>query len=270
MIEFKKVTITPEIAEQYLSKNNSNRRVSQSVLSSYVSDMQNGRWMLNPNPITISEDGTLIDGQHRLLAIAKSGVTLEMFVCFGVKNETIDVIDNGKSRTASDVLQIGGYANATNISAIARKIMSHEKGNASILSTPSSHHTSGATRIEVSSKKEVVDYCRENYEMLHEILIGAEKIYKPASMKLLSLSDIGFLLYSLKPREKGIEFLQTVIGGIDLQEKTPALAFRRILERVYVKKDYPLTPKDVTALAFSAFGKFLKGEECDFLRLPKK
>ncbi len=44
--------------------------------------MREGHWDTTHQGIAIASDGTLVDGQHRLLAIVESGVTVRMNVTF--------------------------------------------------------------------------------------------------------------------------------------------------------------------------------------------
>lgn len=100
--------ITPEIAEQYLELNyKSNRPLKQVSVNQLARDMSEGKFILNPSaPIIFTEDGTLIDGQHRLWACVQCGCPFKTFVVRGADEKTYDVIDIGNTRSVADV--IGG------------------------------------------------------------------------------------------------------------------------------------------------------------------
>lgn len=114
--------ITPEKASEYLSQNSVNRNISVNTVDKYADDMKNGAWQLNGQPIVFGASGRLLDGQHRLSAIAKSGVPVMVAVVRGV-DDSVSVYDVGRARNVLDSLLIEGYdsdvANATNI-AVAR------------------------------------------------------------------------------------------------------------------------------------------------------
>lgn len=116
-METKIVKITPEIAERYLGKNESNRNLLKSRVTIYSRDIKAGRWKFNPNPIVFDEKGILIDGQHRLHAIIEAGEPVDMLVMFGAPPESKDIIDFGKPRTSSDILKMEGYADTNNVAA---------------------------------------------------------------------------------------------------------------------------------------------------------
>jgi hypothetical protein len=103
------VNVTPFMAQNWLTQNPSNRGVSHSRVEEYASDMKSGDWMLNGEPIVIDAYGQLKNGQHRLHAVVKSGVTVPMLVVFGV-DPNVCVYDRGRSRSTLDILRIKGYS----------------------------------------------------------------------------------------------------------------------------------------------------------------
>lgn len=104
------VKVTPVLAEHYLSKNVSNRNVSDRLVDKYAHDMETKGWLLNHQGIAFYEDGTVADGQHRLLAIVKSGATVPMMVTFGLKKPVAATIDGGRKRSVHDGIKIGGLS----------------------------------------------------------------------------------------------------------------------------------------------------------------
>lgn len=97
--------ITPEIAKEYLEHNVLNRKVRPDVVKRYASDMRRGNWQLTPQGISFYENGSLADGQHRLLAVIESGCTAEIWVTYEVPNECT-IQDRGAKRDTSDILRL--------------------------------------------------------------------------------------------------------------------------------------------------------------------
>lgn len=89
--------ITPQLASQYLMSNTRNRSISKASVSAYAHDMINGRWLLNGDAIRFAQDGTLLDGQHRLQAIIEANVGVSMLVIHNLPAETFATIDAGAS-----------------------------------------------------------------------------------------------------------------------------------------------------------------------------
>lgn len=102
------VRITPELARHLLSKNYTNRKMSQSRVSFYARQMIDGEWIMNGQGIIVSNSGNLLDGQHRLMAVAQSGKSVDMLkvVLKGSSDNLTALgmpIDRGKPRTMRDV-----------------------------------------------------------------------------------------------------------------------------------------------------------------------
>lgn len=100
--------ITPAIAQEWLKQNTKNRNVSQQKVNAYAEDMSSGNWRDHHQGIAFYCDGTLADGQHRLLGIIKSGVSVPMLVTFDVPRESAIGIDVHRARKTDDVLRITG------------------------------------------------------------------------------------------------------------------------------------------------------------------
>jgi hypothetical protein len=101
------VKVTPVLAEHYLSKNVSNRSVSQRLVDKYAREMEQGEWVMNHQGIAFYEDGAVADGQHRLLAVLQSKATVPLMVTFGLKRPAAVTIDVGRKRSIADGIQIG-------------------------------------------------------------------------------------------------------------------------------------------------------------------
>jgi hypothetical protein len=77
--------------------------------------MEAGKWTHVADPIRLDANASLVDGQHRMYAIAtsiKSVVLVDVQVVFlnpVAGDNPIHVIDNGKSRTQADYMKMSGY-----------------------------------------------------------------------------------------------------------------------------------------------------------------
>ena len=99
------VTVTPELARVILDDHNrDNRRVKPSVVKRYARMMQIGDWKLSPETISISRTGRLLNGQHRLMAVAMSGVSVDFLFAYGFEEDVFAVLDRGSARTMADAL----------------------------------------------------------------------------------------------------------------------------------------------------------------------
>lgn len=105
--EARLVRVTSDLAAEWLKLNTENRRIRGRVVDTYARDFDAGRWIPNPSdPIMISSTGTLLNGQHRLSAIVKTGKAADLYVEFGADPRSVSAIDRGLSRSAGDAFSM--------------------------------------------------------------------------------------------------------------------------------------------------------------------
>ena len=158
--------ISPKKAQLYLQYNGVNRPIRNGKVSVMVSDIKNGAWELNGEPICFTENGKLSDGQHRLSAIVLSGKTVPVLVVRGIKND-VTVYDRGTNRTEADSLILSG--------------MSKEIANNRIVAIVKLHY-----RVQTGTKGSVPlnfikDFITENAEELTDIIKISSKNAKHKS-----------------------------------------------------------------------------------------
>lgn len=98
-----KVSITPLMAEEILETCNiKNRNLNYKAASFLRNQFNSGNYFLSSTCIGFDENGTLTDGQHRLMAISMcdEGKSFLMGVMFGV-NQNMDM-DTGRKRSLID------------------------------------------------------------------------------------------------------------------------------------------------------------------------
>src|SRR5215472_1800793 len=79
--------VTPEQALAWLTNAARNRQINDTAVRRYGQDMANGRWRLNGQGLIFDTDGKLVDGRHRLTAVAATGCTVQMLIVRGAKPE---------------------------------------------------------------------------------------------------------------------------------------------------------------------------------------
>ncbi|MER5832610.1 hypothetical protein ABT116_17585 [Streptomyces sp. NPDC002130] len=114
------VDVSPQLAAEWLTRNTNNRPLSKGTVQHLAGQIQRGEWQLTHQGIAFDEDEVLIDGQHRLAAIVKAGVTVPLTVTHGVPRTAFTVMDTGRKRTGRDALALAGEANATHLAAALR------------------------------------------------------------------------------------------------------------------------------------------------------
>lgn len=126
-VSVKTTEMTPEMATKIMANAAPNRGVRQNAVERMASEMVAGRWILNGSTIVLTSEGQLLDGQHRLLACIKAGVPFKTTIVTGMPIQAMDSIDQGKSRTNSDILKLHGIPNYTIASAASRYLWQMEK-----------------------------------------------------------------------------------------------------------------------------------------------
>lgn len=125
------VHVNPALAREWLTRNHRNRTVSELTVNRYLNDMVAGRWQYAADPIRFDIAGNLLDGQHRLTALARVAdpdLTVPMLVVRNLPTDTQLIMDQGKRRTPGDQLSLLGVRDSNVVAAGIRLIIAHETG----------------------------------------------------------------------------------------------------------------------------------------------
>lgn len=265
MERIEKQIITPELAEQMLSRNiKNNRPVSIMTINQYAIDIVAGKWMDTADSIKFDIDGNMIDGQHRLHAIIKAGIPVEMWVATELNAESVRYIDTGRKRTANDLLHMteigGGYI--AEITAVSRKVMAWQRDTKAVLSRKG--HGSGL-RGSISNHQ-ILQYCMDNPDIIKHATFG-KQLYTKTPVKIYTATDLGFLswLFSGIDAAKAIEFLEKACLKDNVPADSPiACLYNRLLNA----KDY-MTPMLKLKLTFHAWNLWRQDKKVSALKVSQ-
>jgi hypothetical protein len=110
-------TITPEMAAELLTRNNTNRPIKKRSVAFLVKELNEGRWKVNGETVGISPEGDLVNGQHRLSACVEADKDITTLVARNVPKDAFDTIDTGNKRSAGDTLAVLGEINTNLLAA---------------------------------------------------------------------------------------------------------------------------------------------------------
>lgn len=211
-------TLTPGLAGELLKRNPDNRNVRKAKLEQFIRDMQRGSWTFNGEPIIVSKDGLINDGQHRLRAVVEANVTIPILFVFGVEREARLTVDQGSARGAGDFLAMEGIENANLAASIGRLIIAIERENCTRL-----YRESDVTNIEV----------RQRVMSDPKVAIAAEYAmsvyrYTKAFCAPTVIGTAFYLLSEVNPADAK-EFMDQVSIGEELRRDTPPYAVRDAL-----------------------------------------
>lgn len=250
------VEITPELAEEWLGKNVQNRNIRQRTrVAVYARKMLAGVWDVTNQGIGFDTNGTLVDGQHRLLAVIEAGIPVRMNVTTGLKPSARSHIDTGAARSAGDILSVNhGTKNAALVAAIGKRAVAWDKGFRWMNNYTVSH-------------EEIEAYVLDHPEIVRAAEVassGAKYIACPPSV-----IGVAYYLAARKSRAAAdVFFVEQLIEGIGLQANDPARALSKWLTGDVAFKG---TTAEFRKLAFilHAWNKFRTGARVTKLNAPK-
>lgn len=100
------VLMTPDHAKKLLETNTINRKLRPGWVNYLVDQIHTGQWYLNTDAIGVSASGKLVNGQHRLSAIAQSGRAVPVLLATGIPDDAFLITDTGIKRSTADILGI--------------------------------------------------------------------------------------------------------------------------------------------------------------------
>lgn len=215
-------TITPEVAGVMLrERNKNNRNLAKAKVDQYAAAMEEGRWRLTPVPLILEEHtGNILDGQNRLTAVVRSNKSQKFVICTNGTRDIMGVIDQGKSRTASDHMKIQGVDRGTKLAPLLLAIISYNRMPDGLWS-----------HIKPLSNDEYMEAYNNNTEMADEALgfgIQCAKAYKA-----ISCTDFAFTYFLLRSwgfeQKELVDFFNKLSTGAELPDGSPILAFRNYL-----------------------------------------
>jgi hypothetical protein len=242
--------ITPEIAEWLLKLNTSNRPLERRGVERFCKILKDGSWLNTGEPVIVSQEGVLNDGQHRLTAIYSAGVAAELDVRFGIAREAFHATGTGRKRTAGHVLSIEGYSNTSCQAAIARLLVHYDKGQMGNLS----HVESGEILKVVNA-----DDC------ICEIAAKIQRMKRGPTRT----GPFGFVLAiaaRTAPIARVFEFADLVATGLGSDESAPTHRLHTRFYEAAQKKDR-IIPLDVAILTVKAWNAWMEAEATPPLRI---
>lgn len=216
--------VTPEVAGEWLKLNGPNRNPTDQTWARYARDMVSNKWLFTGEPICFGESGRLLNGQHRLLACIEADAGFYTLVVRGIPNEdsVMDVLDSGKTRSLSHVLQIRGERSTGPLSAIVNMCWRYDT------------HRLGTVW---PSREEALDWLANN-EGVRVAVPVARQAYR--DLKVMSApTGAAYYLNARVDPEAADRFWTSAMSGEDLAAGDPILAYRRWVFARHQGRDKP-------------------------------
>lgn len=257
-MEMQLVHITPEIASAWMADRPVNRNVAQQSVTKIKSDIVEGRWVLNGETIKLDEMGRLIDGQHRLTAIAEAGVAVDSWVLFGAPSASMSTIDVGRVRSAGDMLKIDGVANSNAIASIVALVLKYQNFR---------NHKWNGIGVQIS-KAQVVQHYRDHQAKVD----AAADLYIELKRKLGVRTSYGAFAYLVAESPHGYElarFHEGLATGAGLATDDPRLVLRNQISAPAIPMHTEWRTQRDVAIFIKAYNKFLHGQSISRLTFGK-
>lgn len=144
------VTVTPEIAKQFLDSSVGNRNEARATVNAYARDMQAGHWYRNGEPMAFDKNGIFRNGHHRCKACIQSNTAFDSLIVFGLDPDECEEFDRGRARTFYDKMLIFGTEKWRQNKAIISMIRQHFR----------------SVGVEKATDSEIADFMNRNSEEL--------------------------------------------------------------------------------------------------------
>ena len=256
--------ITPAYAAELLKMNTNNRAIRQSKVDALAESMRKGEWELSNDAITISEGNVLLNGQHRLMAVVKSGVPCNFIVYTGAPDSTFDIMDTPSLRKVSDVIQRKGGTNAVRmqatIAAVSRWIDDYENNWETLFRFD--NHARG-------TRREAITYYEEHKDILTKWLNRAAQIVEKNVALLPTTTLAGFAVFLESKLNHSEEKIATFLKELILDGMTSngtILYARKRLLRNKMKLE-TLKRGDDIRLLVRAWNDFCLGRQVQIIKM---
>lgn len=210
--------VTPEVAEEWLERNDNNRPLNRTTVDQIVKQIKRGEWQLTHQGIAFDEEGRLLDGQHRLHAVVRSGVPVEMMIIHDAPRSSFAVLDTGRKRTGKDVLHLAGEVNTTHLASALRGL--HLYRNA-----PEASWSGSKSMV---SNEQLIEILSENPGM-RSALTKATAIHRAARITITAAAIGWYVTSEARPDIDQTPWFEGLTTGADLKSGDPRLTLRNTM-----------------------------------------
>jgi hypothetical protein len=246
-MKIQKIIVNSELAQSYLAINTTNRPLNSRVVDQLASEMRAGFWRTNGDAIRISKSNVLLDGQHRLSAIVKSGVPLEMVVVTDLDDDVFHTIDTGDMRDACDVMSISGYKSVALRAGALRIIDAYDRPESDV-------------KKRYINNREILLLAASHLDLDKSLAYGRQ----PERLLPPSTAVAAHYIFSRIDSIKADEFMRQVMNGDRLTDRCPSYALRRRLI-LNSQSKAKLPSLYILALTIKGWNAFRRGKEVGVL-----
>lgn len=262
------VKISPAMAREWLavSPERNQRAIRQRNVAKILHAIESGEWKMTHQAIALDPTGFVLDGRHRLTAIASQRRHVSSLVAFDADPSTFGVIDTGAARSPGDSLRIAGYTDVNVLAATTRQVLAYPEvvGTSSTLTTATQAMTTADILIALANPeigKPIEESIRPGYQIAKQI--GRYGLRTSATVLTSVIS-----IYTEHGPDTQAEFVARLADGANLGQGSPIRALRQwlIMESGYAKVPGAYRQTTFLANGIRAWNDYATGRERQTVR----
>lgn len=213
---FERRLVYKEFALAAIARNTHNRSQNHRLIERLTLTIQRDEYIFNGQPIVFAKDGTLLDGQHRLMAVIAADKPIDTLIVWNAEPASQETMDMGKSRSVADILRLRGFPNQHTVAAVGKRVA---------LGTLHGFQAGAANLQNQVSAGKIVSVV-EALSELDRYTVYARSVAKACN---LIGSQVGFLMWWFDgiDRNDSDYFWEKLRNGQNLDEGDPIYALRR-------------------------------------------
>ena len=250
--------ITVAKARNWLEHHNyaDNRDLNPAKVNYLVRQIKGGLWVVNGDPVRFDPDGRIIDGQHRLAAVVKSGRPIESVVLRGVPTSTFTTIDRGWTRSNAQMLKMMGYKYTRTLSSASRLMWLREDPK---------------TDLDKRNAEVSPDELELVLEFHPGLIEAARKVHECKVTHVMPGGMAAFCAYLFfqASEKKAEEFFGRIGDGVGLHKNSPMYVLReRLMTAKMQRKRWKNS--ELFSMAVRAWNAHYRNRKIKMLRLRTK
>lgn len=264
--------VTPEVAEELLNLNSSGQRtLTSTTVERYATDMATEDWIFNGAPILITNKNVLIDGQHRLNAIVASDEPQTLLVVYGVDEEAMATVDNGRRRSYGDVLKMRKVKNHGLVAALTARVWHWYHGNYGARGIGRVPNPTHANSLPSNAQR---DYWMTQTEKTFGITFeaaatfGAKMGRDRRGISSVTWALAWIILSGVNKDLREQFFWQLDLGRQSGEVSRPVMALINRMSNLKARENW--TNVDQLHLIFTTYNAWINGEEIQTVTIPRK
>lgn len=248
--------VTPDQAAALLESNACNRNISPRDVNKYARAMAKGQWVDVGDPIRISTDGRLLDGQHRLTALVLAGIPVRLLVITGVPAAHQDRMDGGRKRSAADQLRMMGMKDSNVASSVANMVMAWQVDDIP------------ARRISYSTH-DIVGFVEDNLDTVERAVTWGRRTATAIHASSTQAGAAYFMAESAAGIMAASSFYDALVSGHNLSPGDPILTVRGVFLRHKTDQRRGVKPNIEAYWLAKAWNHWRNGNTVGKILLPK-